>query len=304
MAAPAPQSSPPGFMAQHGKLMLTIFTVLLSTMTSIFATYLSTEIKINTLELKVAAEEKLVEGFKADLQDHKVAIPLIETSLNNLRNEVARSNSELKTNLIKDMDYKVARSEKQITENEADIKQIIIRVEGLRSKGEEVSRRLSELWTRMQGMSKSSIRGLLKDPVVTTYHVSTPQLIKVSGEYTSVANMVQELEVHRHELESMYTKEISYWPNGAMIDLVLFKLSSYETSDFVWELFGVTISRFKERLDIHTLTGEGTAPTYVQSEQEMLFALRDTVYALGFLRNAVYIKNDKGIVKIIVVDTI
>lgn len=85
------------------------------------------------------------------------------------------------------------------------------------------------------------------------------------------------------KLLPIFTKKQKYWTNGEPITVYIKPINSIEHMIFITEWLGISKYRYKKMLKKQIYSGKSNSVKEVMSDEEMVQAVLDTPYSIGYL---------------------
>lgn len=102
------------------------------------------------------------------------------------------------------------------------------------------------------------------------------------------------------QLIKIFCGELTEWPNGEPIYIVMYKPTSTQHKVFIQDQLRITLSEYKRRMDRSKKIDPflESRIVYVDSEEDMVKQLLRNEYAIGYIFNLVLYKNKEDLIAI------
>lgn len=98
-----------------------------------------------------------------------------------------------------------------------------------------------------------------------------------------IANLPSGADISRQEVVWYYTLKYKTWSDGTPVKIILLPDDSPEHQEFVRNVLGLTATQYRRMLDFSINSGAGSNLRRVKNVAEMVNAVEQTPYSLGYI---------------------
>lgn len=114
-----------------------------------------------------------------------------------------------------------------------------------------------------------------------------------------IANQdVPEIKIPQFNLVNIFTRKQIFWSNGHKITVYTKPVDSIEHKIFTINVLNLTPFKYKTLLDSISYTGKNTPTIELKSDQEMIFKLSMTPFAIGYINNDLLFNDSQRLIHI------